>query len=245
MPATPAPMLSGPAVAAMYPFVPVSITPDGFPRSPPDPREQEDDRRGSLSRRLSLRGPGAEASKRPPRDWRSDFSMDGPGLPGNFLTRSRSKPSVSGGHGTTDFLQPKVTLNAYIRYVSNKPPTHLESPAPTPVSRPPLGAHVVDGPEILLDEALYTVMSYLCIRRRTYYSSLRTPVLCQTNKVPRKTPHCTLGEHSFRAAAALNEHTTRVYDRWLIFCSILAVEVTLHTPPSFSQDETSIRMSAE
>ncbi|KAL1948767.1 hypothetical protein VTO73DRAFT_10573 [Trametes versicolor] len=121
MPATPAPMFSGPAVAAMHPFVPVSITPDGFPRSPPDPREQEDDRRGSLSRRPSLRGPGAEASKRPPRDWRSDFSMNGPGFLGNLLTRSRSKSFVSG-----DFLQPKVTLNAYIRYVSNKPPMHYD-----------------------------------------------------------------------------------------------------------------------
>lgn len=131
MPATPAPMFSGPTVA-MHPFVPVGVTADGFPRSPPDPREQEDDRSqwtvarydegaprralhrsstphsqtlsltsspssgGSLSRRPSLRGPGAEASKRPPRDWRSDFSMNGPGFLGNLLTRSRSK-SVSGG----------------------------------------------------------------------------------------------------------------------------------------------------
>lgn len=132
MPATPAPMFSGPTVA-MHPFVPVGVTADGFPRSPPDPREQEDDRSqwtvarydegaprraphrsstphsqtlsltsspssgGSISRRPSLRGPGAEASKRPPRDWRSDFSMNGPGFLGNLLTRSRSKSIVSGG----------------------------------------------------------------------------------------------------------------------------------------------------
>lgn len=288
-------MLSCPAVAAMYPFVPVSITPDGFPRSLPDPWEQEDDRSqwtvarygegaprraphrsstphshtlsltsspssgGSLSRRPSLRGPGAEASKRPPRDWRSDFSMNGPGLLGNFLTRSRSKSSVSGGvryylylfptphtdstarhdrlpaaEGDAKRVHPLCLEQAPVRYdlrrealtrsasarssttspagtlpgspasrhcsicvsytllesrneqraavdvhrprlctcspvtprVSPKEGpirtratlriparcrTHLESPAPTPVSRPPLGAHVVDGLEILLE----------------------------------------------------------------------------------------------
>ncbi|KAI0821849.1 hypothetical protein BC628DRAFT_1412633 [Trametes gibbosa] len=72
---------------------------------------------GSISRRPSLRGPGAEASKRPPREWRSDFSMNGPGFLGNLLTRSRSR-SFGGG----DFHHPKVTLNPYIRYVSSKPP---------------------------------------------------------------------------------------------------------------------------
>ncbi|KAI0765865.1 hypothetical protein BD413DRAFT_481826 [Trametes elegans] len=76
---------------------------------------------GSLSRNASLRGPGAESAKRPPREWRSDFSMTGPGLFGALLTRSRSR-SFAGN----DISYPKVVLNAYIRYTSSRPPMHLD-----------------------------------------------------------------------------------------------------------------------
>ncbi|KAI0667246.1 hypothetical protein C8Q78DRAFT_982572 [Trametes maxima] len=76
---------------------------------------------GTLSRRPSLRGPGAEASKRPPREWRTDFSMNGPGLLGSLLSRSRSK-----SFGANEIPHPKVTLNAYIRYNPSKPPLYYD-----------------------------------------------------------------------------------------------------------------------
>ncbi|KAI0628632.1 hypothetical protein C8Q77DRAFT_1067797 [Trametes polyzona] len=147
-------MFSVPQVAVPQSFIPVTVGPDGFPRSPPSRQEHEDSaaqwaveryddgahRRpplrsttphsltsspssnGSVSRRPSLRGPGSEGSKRPPREWRSDFSMNGPGFLGNLLTRSRSK-SFGGG----DLSHPKVKLNPYIHYVSSsKPPMYYD-----------------------------------------------------------------------------------------------------------------------
>ncbi|KAI0353910.1 hypothetical protein OH77DRAFT_1406291 [Trametes cingulata] len=77
---------------------------------------------GSLSRRPSMRVPTSEMTKRPPREWRSDFSMTGSGLLGSLLTRSRSK---SFG-GSAEFLHPRVTLHPYIRYNSSKPPMHYD-----------------------------------------------------------------------------------------------------------------------
>ncbi|KAJ8456984.1 hypothetical protein ONZ51_g11800 [Trametes cubensis] len=77
----------------------------------------------SLSRRPSTRGPAAEAAKRPPRDWRPDFSMRGPGLFGNLalLTRARSKSL-----GGSESPPAKVTICSYIRYNSSKPPMWLD-----------------------------------------------------------------------------------------------------------------------
>ncbi|KAI8974867.1 hypothetical protein BD414DRAFT_497774 [Trametes punicea] len=77
----------------------------------------------ALSRQTSLRGPAAEAAKRPPREWRTDFSMSGLGLLGNLsvLTRSRSR-SFRGSESPP----PKVKLCPYIIYNSSKPPMWLD-----------------------------------------------------------------------------------------------------------------------
>lgn len=54
---------------------------------------------GSLSRNTSLRGNAAEAQKRPPREWRADFSLSGTSILSGLLgTRGRSK-SFGGGGG--------------------------------------------------------------------------------------------------------------------------------------------------
>ncbi|KAI0754171.1 hypothetical protein C8Q80DRAFT_1095733 [Daedaleopsis nitida] len=76
---------------------------------------------GSVSRKTSLRGNAAEALKRPPREWRTDFSLSGNGLLSGLLgTRGRSK-SFGGGGG-----DPKVVLHPYIRYNTSKPPMRLD-----------------------------------------------------------------------------------------------------------------------
>ncbi|KAI1785960.1 hypothetical protein LXA43DRAFT_975972 [Ganoderma leucocontextum] len=79
-------------------------------------------RRGSLSRKTSIvRGSAAEALKRPPREWRADFTLVGNGILSGLLgTRNRSK-SFGGGAN-----EPKVTLNPYIRYTTYKPPMSLD-----------------------------------------------------------------------------------------------------------------------
>ncbi|KAM5543533.1 hypothetical protein V8D89_002784 [Ganoderma adspersum] len=72
-------------------------------------------RAGSLSHKASigLRGHAAEALKRPPREWRVDFTLVGNGLLSGFLgTRSRSKSLSRGAN------EPKVTLHPYIRYTT-------------------------------------------------------------------------------------------------------------------------------
>ncbi|RPD60238.1 hypothetical protein L226DRAFT_471616 [Lentinus tigrinus ALCF2SS1-7] len=76
----------------------------------------------SLSRNASLRGGNAaEALKRPPREWRIDFSLSGAGfLSGLLGNRARSKSF--GGNG----VQEKVVLHPYIRYNASKPPMHLD-----------------------------------------------------------------------------------------------------------------------
>ena len=55
---------------------------------------------GSLSRKTSLRTNAAEALKRPPREWRTDFSLTGNGLLSGLLlgTRGRSKSFGGGGN---------------------------------------------------------------------------------------------------------------------------------------------------
>ncbi len=64
-------------------------------------------RAGSLSRKasLGLRGNAAEALKRPPREWRADFSLVGSGLLSGLLgTRNRSKSIGGGANG--EWLHP-------------------------------------------------------------------------------------------------------------------------------------------
>ncbi|TFK87541.1 hypothetical protein K466DRAFT_490652 [Polyporus arcularius HHB13444] len=75
----------------------------------------------SPSRKTSLRGNAAEAMKRPPREWRTDFSLSGAGfLSGLLGNRARSKSF--GGIG----VQEKVVLHPYIRYNASKPPMYLD-----------------------------------------------------------------------------------------------------------------------
>lgn len=63
----------------------------------------------SLSRKTSLRGNAAEAMKRPPREWRTDFSLAGAGfLSGLLGNRARSK-SFGGNGGTHScFFLPRI-----------------------------------------------------------------------------------------------------------------------------------------
>ncbi|OBZ67724.1 hypothetical protein A0H81_12165 [Grifola frondosa] len=78
----------------------------------------------NLSRKQSLHGPDGEASKRPPREWRTDFSMTKPGMFGlGALFRSRSR-TISSGHEAKNGAKPK--LHPYLRFNSSNPNMHLD-----------------------------------------------------------------------------------------------------------------------
>ncbi|TBU43874.1 hypothetical protein BD309DRAFT_959695 [Dichomitus squalens] len=77
---------------------------------------------GSLSRKTSIvRGRTAEALKHPPREWRTDFSLNGNIFSGLLGARNRSRSFGGGGN------EHKVTLHPYIRYTGlAKPPMMLD-----------------------------------------------------------------------------------------------------------------------
>ena len=88
---------------------------DGYDRSPMPPRSRTPLSRsvslssspsslslasGSLSRKTSIvRGHAAEAFKRPPREWRTDFSLNGNIFSGLLGGRNRSRSFGGGGNG--------------------------------------------------------------------------------------------------------------------------------------------------